>query len=139
MKFTVFCSAVLFAMSTMLDSSQLGVKAVPIATNTFSSDKTMIDDSDAVGLAQWGISSTMGPIDLTAGEHEDQLYMGQLYSDSTQDDLELVQKYKAPHKVTTHKDKGLSTEMIVFFVILIIIVVCCFGAGCFCCITGWAN
>ena len=140
MKFTVFCSAVLFAMSTMLDSSQLGVKAVPIATNTFSSDKTtIIDDSDAVGLSQWGVSPTMGPIDLTAGEQDDQLYMGQLYSDSTQDDLELVQKYKAPHKVTTHKDKGLPTEMIVFLVILAIIVVCCFCAGCFCCVTKWAD
>ena len=93
MKFTVFfCSALLFAMSTMLDSSQLGVKAVPIA-NTFSSDKTILDDSDVVGLAQWGISSTMGPIDLTADEHEDQLNLGQLYSDSTQDDLDLAQTY----------------------------------------------
>ena len=80
MKFAVFCPAVLFVVCALFNS-QTCVKAVPIA-NIVSSD-SKLDDSDVLGLAQWNVS----PIDLTAGELEDQYDLGQLYSAGIQDDV----------------------------------------------------
>ena len=72
MKFSVFCPAMLFAVSALLDS-QILVQAVKIAS-TVSKDSNVAMPSaanDVLSLAQWDSASPMGPNDLTVGEQGD--------------------------------------------------------------------
>ena len=106
MKFAVFCPAVLFALSAIIDSQPL-VQAVKIDSKDNNamlqdSDVTMPSAADMLSLAQWGAASPFD--DLTEGDQEHQFYLGQLSSDYTQDfDMDMDHLEFAQAKVDAEK------------------------------------
>ena len=87
MKFVAYSPATLLIVSAMLLDTTLLVQALPM-TSTIRKD-SLIEDSDVAMpsaseiFAQWGAASAAGLNDLSVGELNDQLYLGQLHKEKS--------------------------------------------------------